>query len=74
MPSLLPSPVAVWLPVSPPTGQGRPSELGSVTSSRKHPCSFPQGAANLAGRRKQMWLHLKAVDFNRVAQDSLKPL
>jgi len=62
--------VAQQLPVSPPMGRGWPSKLGSVTSSRNHPHSLPQRAPHLAGRQKQMGLHLKAVDFDTVARDS----
>lgn len=55
-------------------GKVGPLEVGTVTSSRKHPLSFPHGPANRSGRQRQMWLHLKAVNFNRAGLDSWKPL
>ncbi|XP_075368632.1 uncharacterized protein LOC142414806 isoform X2 [Mycteria americana] len=62
-----------WLLELPPKTAKGHGRAGEASWQRLHSgCleALLQGAANLAGRRKQMWLHLKAVDFNRVAQDS----
>lgn len=50
-----------------------PQTQGAQPAPEDSP-AFPQEAANLAGRRKQMRLHVKAVAFSRAALDSLTPL
>lgn len=50
---------------SPPERRVRPAlKLEEHNQLKKKPHTFPQEAVNLAGRRKQMWLHVKAVDFD----------
>lgn len=42
---------AQQLPVSPPTGQGQPLKLGSITVSRKYP-HFPTGSSKSGWQMK----------------------